>query len=150
MKFVIAIVITLLFIVVACSVLSLQPANFAWPLESVLPIDEDGNVTEDRYSIEFNTIGLFVEEFQDSLSYKGKELRIIRDNQGYYFITASNFKNVYVFNTQDGALVLNNEILISETGIQNPAFNQRSPNIELIDGDKTYKLTYEGIEKGKE
>ena len=45
-------------ITAACSVLTLQPANFSWPLESILPVDDNGKVSEDRYSIEVNTIGI--------------------------------------------------------------------------------------------
>ena len=134
----------------ACSVLILQPANFSWPIESVLPIDEKGNVSEDRYSLEFNTSGLFYEEFQDSLAYKGKELRLIRDNQGLYFITAAKFKNVYVFKADDGKMILNNKIFITEFGLQSPAFNQRNPFIELIDGSNKMNLTGNGIEGGEE
>lgn len=133
-------------LIAACSTLTLQPANFAWPIESVLTIDDEGDITENRYSIEFNTIGLFYEEFKDSSSYNGKKIRMIRDNQGYYYITAPRFKNVYVFRAYDGAMVLNNKILVSESGLQNPAFNQRTPYIELIDGEKTLKLTHQGIE----
>ena len=132
----------------ACSVLTLQPANFSWPLESILSIDEKGNVSEDRYSIEFNTAGLFYEEFQDSLAYMGKELRLIRNNQGLYFITSSGFENVYVFKANEGTLALDKKIFVSEFGIDNPAFNQRSPYIELIDGDKKINLTAEGIVGG--
>ena len=132
----------------ACSVLTLQPANFSWPIESILTIDENGNVTEDRYSLEFNTIGMFYDEFQDSLAYKGKELRLIRDNQGLYFLTAQKFKNVYVFRADEGKLVLSNKIFISEFGLQTPAFNQRNPYIELIDGSNKMNLTGEGIEGG--
>jgi hypothetical protein len=139
----------LLFIITAaCSVLTLQPANFSWPLESVLPVDDNGKVTEDRYSIEINTIGLFFEEFQDSLSYKGKEIRMIRDNQGFYFLTASNFKNVYVFKVDEGKLELEEKIFISEFGLQTPAFNQRDPYIELVDGTYKMNLTYKGTEGG--
>jgi len=139
----------LLFIITAaCSVLTLQPANFSWPLESVLPVDDNGKVTEDRYSIEVNTIGLFFEEFQDSLSYKGKEIRMIRDNQGFYFLTASNFKNVYVFKVDEGKLELEEKIFISEFGLQTPAFNQRDPYIELVDGTYKTNLTYKGTEGG--
>lgn len=139
----------LLFIITAaCSVLTLQPANFSWPLESVLPVDDNGKVTEDRYSIEVNTIGLFFEEFQDSLSYKGKEIRMIRDNQGFYFLTASNFKNVYVFKADEGKLVQENKIFISEFGLQTPAFNQRDLYIELVDGTYKMNLTYKGTEGG--
>ncbi len=84
----------------ACSGLTLQPANFSWPIESVLPVNNEGHIAEDRYSIEFNTAGLFYEEFQDSLAYKGKEIRLIRNNLGNYFITGKKFKNVYVFKVE--------------------------------------------------
>ena len=138
----------MILITAACSVLTLQPANFSWPLESVISVDDNGKVAEDRYSIEVNTIGLFFEEFQDSLSYKGKEVRMIRDNQGFYFMTASNFKNVYVFKADEGTLKLENKIFISEFGLQTPAFNQRNPYIELVDGTNKMNLTYKGIEGG--
>ena len=138
----------LIFITAACSVLTLQPANFSWPIESVLPVDSEGKVIEDRYSLEFNTTGLFYEELQDSLAYTGKEIRMIRDKQGFYFITASKFKNVYIFQSKDGTMTLDKKIFISEFGLDNPAFNQRDPYIELIDGDKKINLTPKGIEGG--
>ncbi len=132
----------------ACSVLTLQPANFGWPLESVLPVDDVGKISEDRYSLEINTVGLFFEEFQDSLAYSGKEIRVIRDNQGFYFMTASNFNNVYVFKAVEGKLVQENKIFISEFGLQTPAFNQRDPYIELVDGTNKMNLTHKGVEGG--
>jgi len=138
----------LILITAACSVLTLQPANFSWPLESVLPVDDNGKVTEDRYSLEVNTVGLFFEEFQDSLSYKGKEIRMIRDNQGFYFLTSTNFKNVYVFKADEGKLVQENKIFISEFGLKTPAFYQRAPYIELVDGTNKMNLTHKGIEGG--
>jgi len=138
----------LILITAACSVLTLQPANFSWPLESVLPVDDNGKVTEDRYSLEVNTVGLFFEEFQDSLSYKGKEIRMIRDNQGFYFLTSTNFKNVYVFKADEGKLVQENKIFISEFGLKTPAFNQRDPYIELVDGTNKMNLTHKGIDGG--
>jgi hypothetical protein len=148
MKRIIISSILLLIVTAACSVLTLQPANFSWPIESVLPVDGNGKVTEDRYSLEVNTVGLFFEEFQDSLSYKGKEVRMIRDNQGFYFLTASDFKNVYVFKADEGKLVQENKIFISEFGLQTPAFNQRDPYIELVDGTSKMNLTRKGIEGG--
>jgi hypothetical protein len=135
-------------ITAACSVLTLQPANFSWPLESVLPVDDSGKISEDRYSIEVNTVGMFFEEFQDSLSYKSKEVRMIRDNQGFYFLTSTNFKNVYVFKADEGKLVQENKIFISEFGLQTPAFNQRDPYIELVDGTNKMNLSHKGIEGG--
>ena len=135
-------------ITVACSVLTLQPANFSWPLESILPVDDKGKISEDRYSLEVNTVGMFFEEFQDSLSYKSKEVRMIRDNQGFYFLTSTNFKNVYVFKADEGKLVQENKIFISEFGLQTPAFNQRDPYIELVDGTNKMNLSHKGIEGG--
>lgn len=46
-------------------------------------------------------------------------------------------------------LIIISVIFISEFGVQNPAFNQRVPHIELIDGEKTLKLTHQGIEEGQ-
>ena len=136
----------LLLVTAACSVLTLQPANFSWPIESVLLVDDNGKVKEDRYSVEVNTVGLFFEEFQDSLSYKNKEIRLIQDNQGFYFITSTNFKNVYVFKAEEGKMVQENKIFISEFGLNTPAFNQRDPYIELVDGTNKMNLTHKGIE----
>jgi len=133
----------------ACSTLTLQQANFSWPIESVLPVDKDGDVIEEKYSIQFNTLPMFFEEYQDSSSYRGKEIRIIRDQLGYYYLTAQNFKNVYVFQAEDGELRLQNKIPISESGIVNPAFSQRISYIELIDADNNkLSLTHEGIQEG--
>ncbi|MEE9450409.1 MAG: hypothetical protein V3V72_10200 [Ignavibacteriaceae bacterium] len=148
MKSAVILVLFLIGTFTACSVLTLTPANFAWPIESVLKVNDEGEVSEERYSFSFDAKGIYYEEFQDSLAYLDRELRIIRDVQGYYFITGVKFKNVYVFRAYDGAMVLNNKILISESGVQNPAFNQRSPHIELIDSDKKLKLTHQGIEGG--
>jgi hypothetical protein len=73
---------------------------------------------------------------------------MIRDNQGFYFLTASNFKNVYVFKADEGKLVQENKIFISEFGLLAPAFNQRDPYIELVDGTNKMNLTHKGIEGG--
>jgi hypothetical protein len=133
----------------ACSALSLQPANFAWPIESVLPIDKSGMVSDDRYSFSFDTRGLFYEEINDSSAYKEKEIRILRDVNGFYFVTANKFKNVYVFKINYGVMELDNKIFISEFGVENPALNQRVPYVELIDGDKSLYLTNTGIDRNK-
>jgi len=139
----------LLVIAAACSVLKLQPADFAWPVESVIAVDENGKVSDDRYSISFDTKGLFFEETEDSSAYEGKIIRILRDINGYYFITAEKFKNVYVFQMDNGSMALRNKIFISEFGIENPALNQRAPYIELINGGKNLYLTNNGIDRNK-
>ena len=138
-----------LLIYTACSSLTLQSANFAWPVESVLLVNSDGIVVDQRYSVEFNTRPLFFEEHQDSSAYLNKEIRLIRDQQGYYYMTANEFKNVYVFQAEEGKLILENKIAISESGIVKPAFNQRNTYIELIDANnKILSLTHQGIEGG--
>ncbi|NWF50313.1 MAG: hypothetical protein HXY49_07210 [Ignavibacteriaceae bacterium] len=130
----------------ACTMLVLQPVNFAWPIESVVIPDENGIAKEERYSLSFNTKQLFFEEVGDSLAYLDKELRVIRNSSGYYFITGNRFKNVYVFKGAEGALELENKIFLSEFGVEKPAFNQRPPYVELVDGNKKLYLTHQGIE----
>ncbi|MEO8232319.1 MAG: hypothetical protein ABI638_08545 [Ignavibacteriota bacterium] len=142
-------ILTSITLIAACSSLKLEPAQFGWPIESVLKIDNDGNVKEDRHSINFNTKAMFFEETQDTLSYAGKYVRMIRNNEGFYFMTSSNFKNVYVFTVAKNTFSLENKIEIRESGLTNPAFNQRNQFIELIDDGNTYKLTSEGIEEGE-
>jgi hypothetical protein len=141
----------LLIFLTACSSLVLKPADFAWPVESVLNIDNDGNVAINRYSESFNAKPLFYKETGDSLAYQNQQLRVIRNKDGYYFMVANNFKNVYVFNEKDGAFHLEKKILISKKeGVQNPAFNQRSPFIELVYGENSankINLTENGMKK---
>jgi hypothetical protein len=134
-------------IVASCSTLTLTPAEFGWPIEGVLKVDNSGFVKEERSAIYFNTKALFFEETQDSLGFAGKTVRIIRSNEGYYFMTANDFKNVYVFGVEKNSFTLENKIQIGETGLKNPAFNQRKRFIELIDDGKSYKLTSEGMEE---
>lgn len=137
------------FVLASCSTLTLTPAEFGWPIEGVLKVDKNGFVKEDRSAIYFDTKALFLEETQDSLGYAGKTLRVIRNHEGYYFMTAIDFKNVYVFGVEKNSFTLENKIQLGEVGLKNPAFNQRKPYIELIDDGKTYKLTSEGIEEGE-
>lgn len=134
-------------VLAGCSTLRLSPADFSWPVESVIHVDDNGMAKENRYAISFNAKPIYYEETGDSLAYLDRDLRVIRDTLGYYYITGNKFKNVYVFTMGDGAFNLYNEILISENGIKNPVFNQRPPYIELIEGNKQYYLSNNGIEK---
>lgn len=130
----------------SCSSLMLTPAEFSWPIESVLKIDNSGFVKEDRNLLSFDTKSLFLEETQDSLGYAGKTLHLIRNSEGFYFMTATGFKNVYVFTVERNAFSLENKIEINETGLKNPAFNQRKPFIELLDDGVVYRLSSDAIE----
>lgn len=135
---------TLLLSFSACTTITLTPANFAWPIESVVTTDETGNVSIERYSTEFNSSDLFKNEFGDSVEVANKELRVIRDHLGYYLMTAKGFMNVYVFKTEDGTFTQVNKIFITKEGLTKPALNQRPPNVELLDGDKKYILNSKG------
>lgn len=130
-----------------CSSIKLEPANFAWSIENVVTTDESGSVVIDRYSTEFNASNLFKAEFGDSTEIAGKELRVIRDQFGFYFMTAKGFMNVYVFEVDNGKFVQSGKIFITKEGMTNPALNQRAPNIELLDNDRTYILDSKGIKE---
>lgn len=144
MKFIKYLFITLF--TVGCSSVILQPVDFSWPIEDVVKVDEKGFISVSRYTFSVNVKNVFQEEFADSNLALGKELRIIRDKQGYYFITGINFKNVYLFMPVESGMKLENKIIISETEkLESPVFNQKSPNIELIDGSKKFLLDKKGI-----
>ncbi|WKZ69748.1 MAG: hypothetical protein QY331_00605 [Melioribacteraceae bacterium] len=137
----------LVFLLASCSSIKLEPANFAWPIESVVATDDNGNVAIERYSTEFNASALFRTELGDSVIVPGRELRIIRDNLGNYLMTSQGFMNVYVFIIDEGAFVQTNKIFISKEGMTNPAFNQRTPNIELVDNEITYIIDSKGSKR---
>ncbi|MEW6702121.1 MAG: hypothetical protein AB1298_05330 [Bacteroidota bacterium] len=131
--------------ITACSSLMLKPADFSWPIENVLKVDNKGFVEEQRYSFTLKVKSLFFEEFADSTNFAGKEIRLIRDKAGYIYITGKDFKNVYVFMSVENGMKLENKILVTERGLTSPAFNQKLPNIELLDSPNKYLLNNKGI-----
>ncbi len=142
--------IVVLLFVAGCVPVVLKPANFAWPVERVLPVDKDGMVKDDRYMVSFNVRPLLFEETGDSTLTRSLELRVIRDGQGYYYLTARGFRNVYVFEQGDGSLDLTTKILISEQGLRDPAFNQRQTSIQLLNGsDKPRSISPKGLVEGE-
>jgi hypothetical protein len=75
---------------------------------------------------------------------------MIRDVKGFYFITASKFKNVYVFEQTEGGLKLNNKILVAPDGLNEPFFNQQVPFIQLVNGqNQSLLLTKDGVFEGE-
>ena len=138
--------------VLGCSTLVLRPVDFSWPIEAVLQPDGKGNVREARYQVSFNVKALLFEELQDSTDAAKHTLHVLRDQAGYYFITAKGFKNVYVFGHGDGTLRLQKKISVSEKGLDAPALNQRVPYISLINekrgNEAPILLTKDGIAEG--
>jgi hypothetical protein len=133
-----------------CSSLVLKPGDFAWPVESALKVNDKGMVQDERYSFSLNVKDLLFAETQDSINISNITLRMIRDMKGYYFITASKFQNVYVFEQTEGGLKLANKILVAQNGLDTPTFNQRQPNIQLMNQKGSpVLLTKEGILEGQ-
>lgn len=128
-----------------CSSLTLKPVSYAWPIESVLNVKPDGTVEDPRYAIKFNALQIFAAEYEKAVDIDGAQVRIIRGNNGYYFVTSQGFKNVYIFSSGDGELNLENTIKVSDFGMESPAMNQRIPNIEVLDGNNKILLNHQGI-----
>ncbi len=136
--------VALLFGAAACGPsLVIQNVDYAQPLESVLSPDTENQVHDQRYAIKFNISGILQEEGVSSVD----EIRLIRSRAGYYFVTASGFNNVYVFETDESELKLENKIEITANGLGQPAFNQRDSHIELVDlaTGNTYNLDHNGL-----
>lgn len=140
----------ILLAVTACSSsLVIQKVNFSQPVETVLNPDSKGIVHDRAQGLDFSIMPLQYAETQDTSSVTTEKVRLIRDKEGYYFITANGYKNVYVMKPQAGEMKLHKKIHVSDEGIMHPAFNQREPNVQLIDrgNNATYSLNENGIKK---
>lgn len=135
---------------ISCASLKIENVDFGWPVESVVAVGDDNMVLDKRYSITFPTSALAMEEFENPDALKGAKLRVLRNQEGYYFVTGPKFRHVYVFGPGEGMLGQEEKILVSETGLNDPALNNRPPNVELVDGDTFKKvLTSSGILEAK-
>ena len=136
---------TLLVFTVACGPsLTLTGVDYAQPIESVMAPDQDGNVEDVRMGISFNITPMNIEERGEDASLPG-EVRLIRSSDGYYFVTAPGYNNVYVFTSAESSLELEDVIEVTEAGLAEPAFNQRANYIQLIDGNTEYRLNKDGL-----
>jgi hypothetical protein len=150
MKALVVLIFFLFLILAGCSSLTLKPGDFSWPIESVLKVSEKGIIEDSQYYFSINVKELLYDETQDSVNVSNTAIRVIRNFEGYYFITAEKFKNVYVFEQVEGGLRLVNKILVLQDGIGNPAFNQRPPYIQLLNGkNPAVLLTKDGILEGE-
>lgn len=114
----------------ACgSSFAIHDVDYTQPVESVLVPDSENMVHDQRYSVKFSVSGLLVEEGVDSV----EEVRMIRNQSGFYYLTASGFHHVYIFEPGEQMLELVDKVRVSESGLSRPAFNQRGTYIELID-----------------
>ncbi len=135
--------VALMISVAACGPsLTISNVDYSQPIESVLSPDADNVVTDQRYAISFSVAPILEEEDVTSAD----PIRLIRNNNGYYFVTAAGFSNVYVFEVGEGELDLKRIINLTDDSLGQPAFNQRGDHIEVIDlatGD-SYRVNEEG------
>jgi hypothetical protein len=138
---------SVLFMLSACgTTVKIQDVDFASPIETVAEPDNDGTVSDPRTGLSFNVTPLLEFERKNNPDISVSEVRFIRSHDGFYYITAHGFTNVYVMQVRESELRSVNRIEINENGIQNPAFNQRNPVIQLVDGaGNSYDLTKDGI-----
>jgi hypothetical protein len=123
-----------MFLLSSCSTLTIRNVDFGWPVESVQTVSSSNRIEDVRYALSMSAASLATEEFEDSTALIGREVRILRSRDGLYFITGPRFRSVYVFAPSTGELSLTNKLEVSPTGMNNPALNQRSPFVELLDG----------------
>lgn len=132
--------------------LIVKNVNYAQHVESVLEPNSNGMVTDYRYGLSFNMLPFQYEEFNDSSRVLINQIRLIRNDAGFYFITADAFKHVYVMKPGDSRLMMEAKILVDDQGLENPAFNWRNPLVQIISKDKAESvfLNQHGIVNEKE
>jgi hypothetical protein len=133
-----------------CSSLTLQNVDFAWPVESVLTVGRNGDISDPQRGLSVNLTPLSQAELQDSAALRGTKVRVIRSAEGLYFLTSARFKNVYVFSPGEKELSLKKAIEVSPQGLREPALNQRPPYVELLDPSLTKPtlLSSSGVVEG--
>ncbi len=137
----------------ACNSFVVENVDYSQQLESVLIPDANGNVTDVRHGISFNVNSFKQQEFGESDSTKQiREIRLIRNADGFYFITANQFRNVYVMEPGKGSLKMKKKIKVSESPLNGPAFNLRSSGVQLVmtDSNEVLELNENGIEETEE
>lgn len=142
--------ISIIFVAVGCSKILLKSTDNSWPVEAVVKVNDSGFIYDERYAFDLNVKPIFYEEFNDSNSVAGKEIRIIRDRTGLYYFTGAGFKSIYRFIPVEGGMKLEDKIELPDTAaLKSPAFNQKLTNIELIDGLNKYLVSGKEIARTK-
>lgn len=127
----------------------ISEVDYSQSIESVLQPNENGMVEDMEYGIKFSIMPLQYAETGDTTSVTTEEIRLIRGQEGYYYITAPNYSHVYVMTPKVGKLELKNKYAISEGGLESPAFNQRMSHIQLLNREtgESWQITPDGVEQ---
>lgn len=125
----------------------ISDVQYAQPIESVLSPDDRGVIKDPDSGLSFNILPLQYAETGDTASVSTGEVRLIRGQEGHYYVTAPSYRHVYVLRPLENSLKLERRILISEEGIARPAFNQREPYVVLLNRQtgESYRLSSSGI-----
>ncbi len=138
--------VALIFVVTACgSSVKVTNVNFAQPVETVMTANSNGDVSDARSGLSFNIREVLDNEGISRSDFGGTSVRVIKNHNGYYFVTARGFRNVYVMEVRENELRAKEVIRISSERLTNPVLNQRDPNIQLVDGDRSWNLRKDGI-----
>ena len=129
----------------------ISKVDYSQSIESVLEPNDQGIVKDVRHGLTFNVKPLQYAETRDTSSITVRQVRYIRGKEGFYYITAPNFSNVYVMSPEKGKLKLTNTLGVSESGLSEPALNQRTSYIQLLSREtgESWKLFPERAEKEK-
>ncbi len=129
----------------------ISDVNYSQPIETVLSPNEEGVVEDVQHGLRFNILPLQYAETGDTSSVSTQEIRMIRGQEGFYYITAAGYSNVYVMSPEKSKLKLQKKIKISEQGIDQPAFNQRETHVQLLNRktNDIYMLTDQGLRKNE-
>lgn len=138
---------SMVLLVSACSSsVTIQNVDFAQPLEEQLRPNVQGEVMGERSGISFSVLPMLENEDLSLDAFGDTPVNIIQNHQGFYFVTAAGFRNVYVMESNENELKSVTIIQVSDERLENPALNQRNPFIELVDSDMAVNLTKEGRE----
>jgi hypothetical protein len=135
-------------ILFSCSSLKIENVKYGWGGEYFANPDENGLINIPKSSMQFSVLPILNAE---KLSDKPKDFkfRIIRDEEGYFYITANKFIYVWIFKSGEASLVLHDKIKIFDgKALDDPKFNEHKPNIKLFLNDgKEFLLNKDGIIK---
>lgn len=142
-------VVTTVFITGCKQSMVISKVDYSQSIESVLTPNDKGVVEDVQHGLKFNIKPLQYAETQDTSSITTEEVRYIRGQEGYYYITAPNYENVYVMIPEKGKLKLKNKLTVSESGLEEPAFNQRTSYIQLLNqkSGESWEVNPDGVQK---
>ncbi|WP_114984115.1 hypothetical protein [Cyclonatronum proteinivorum] len=123
----------------------IQNVNFAHPFEMVMEADAEANVSDTRSGLTFSMDKILEKENISRADFAGTSVHMIRNQDGLYFLTAPGFRHVFILESGEGELKEAETVRIPGERLQNPAFNQRAPFIQLVDGDRTFSLSATGL-----